>query len=36
MLAPVQGEDPMDTLERLAEEETIAPAAQERNRRLGG
>jgi hypothetical protein len=34
MLKPVPGEDPMDTLERLAEDDTIAPEAQARNQRL--
>jgi hypothetical protein len=34
MLAPFAGEGSMDTLERLAEDETIAHAAQERNLRL--
>jgi hypothetical protein len=34
MLEPVPGEDPMDTLERLAEDETSDPAAVTRNRRI--
>jgi hypothetical protein len=37
MLRPVPGEDPMDTLERLEEQEEAtspSPAAAERNRRM--